>query len=57
MEKATGYEIYEEDGQIIFEDNNEKCILSEDIRGQEIYWDENNGYILADGRNITDLIK
>ena len=57
MEKATGYEIYEKDGQIIFEDNNEKCILSEDIRGQEIYWDENNGYILADGRNITDLIK
>jgi hypothetical protein len=54
---ATGYNTYtDEQGRFHFADKQADVVLSEDVSGHTIYWDEYAGYILDDGRNVRDLI-
>ena len=45
----------DEDNNIWFEDEQDKVQLTEWVELDEITWDEHEGYILPDGRNLTDI--
>lgn len=46
----------DEDNNIWFEDEQDKVQLTEWVELDEITWDEHEGYILPDGRNLTDIV-
>lgn len=48
--------VVEEDGRIYFEDEQERVEISEMIDPDKLRYDEYNGYILPDGRNLEDII-
>ena len=46
----------DEDNNIWFEDEQDKVQITEWVEIDEIAWDEHEGYILPDGRNLTDIV-
>jgi len=57
MEHAKNINVYEENGKYYFEDSQEKIELTENVSADDIYWNDDNGYVLADGRNLMDIAK
>lgn len=57
MKMANYINIYrDEDNNIWFEDEQDRARLNEWVELDEITYDEHHGYILPDGRNLTDII-
>ncbi|MBS7356075.1 MAG: hypothetical protein KIG86_06515 [Eubacteriales bacterium] len=49
--------VYRDDeGRIWFEDDQENVELTEWVDADTMEYDEHRGYILPDGRNLTDII-
>ena len=46
---------YEEDGKYYFEDDNEKAELTE--LPDNIYWDDDKGYLLQHGESLDTIVK
>ena len=48
--------VYEDNGHFFFEDEQDCVEISEMVSVDSITWDERDGYILSDGRNLRDII-
>ena len=47
---------YTQNGRFFFEDENDVVEVSEWVDVHTLVWDEYQGYILADGRNLRDIV-
>ena len=47
---------YTQNGRFFFEDENDVVEVSEWVDVHTLVWDEYQGYILPDGRNLRDIV-
>ena len=47
---------YTQNGRFFFEDENDVVEVSEWVDVRTLVWDEYQGYILPDGRNLRDIV-
>ena len=47
---------YMQNGRFFFEDENDVVEVSEWVDVHTLVWDEYQGYILPDGRNLRDIV-